>query len=163
MDLLAADGPVTAGHVSSELGIAPGSASHHLKVLSNAGLIEEAHGVSSDERKHFWKLSHPTTRWSREEITDFAARSAAFEAEQLALEQQFARSRRSLVDTADSDGAVTSTFATQGWARLTSMEMAALRDELVEVVRRWEFREIPDDGIDRQSCFVFARGFPARP
>jgi hypothetical protein len=47
--------------------------------------------------------------------------------------------------------------------RLSQDELRELSNEVNRLLRRWRRREIPDDGAERESVFVFARGFPARP
>ena len=162
LDALSASGPATASILAEQLGVAVGSASHHLKVLADAGLVEEAEGHSSDRRQRWWRLTHRQTRWSRAEMTDPTARAAAYEAELVALQRQFDRARESILA---SDGVETATgaFSTQNWLTLSGEELTALSEELVAVLQRWHQREIPADGAERQTCFVFARGFHATP
>ena len=38
-----------------------------------------------------------------------------------------------------------------------------MADEVVDLLMRWSSREVPDDGQERESVFVFSRGFPAQP
>ncbi|MDF2575782.1 MAG: ArsR family transcriptional regulator, partial [Agromyces sp.] len=56
MDALAVDGPSTTGALADVLGVATGSASHHLRVLAEAGLVERAAQDASDLRQRRWKL-----------------------------------------------------------------------------------------------------------
>jgi hypothetical protein len=46
-------------------------------------------------------------------------------------------------------------------ARLFAFALIAV--SMVDVLMRWSQREVPDDGVERESVFVFARGFPAQP
>ena len=48
MDALKVDGPSTASMLASRTGQAVGNASHHLKVLAEAGLVEEAPELARD-------------------------------------------------------------------------------------------------------------------
>lgn len=41
--------------------------------------------------------------------------------------------------------------------------MYAVAEEIMAVLKRWGEREIPEEGAERKSCIVFARGFPAQP
>ena len=163
LDALAVDGPSTAFMLARRTGQAVGSASHHLKVLDEAGLVEEAPDLSTDRRQRFWRLAHAHTRWSRAEMTDPTAQAAAHEAEMVGLERQFQRARDDIMTTADNPGSASGSFATQQWLTMSPAELDQLSEELLSVMRRWQSRELPDDGVERETCFVFARGFPAQP
>lgn len=164
MDALKVDGPSTASGLAARTGQAVGSASHHLKVLSEAGLVEEAPELAKDRRERWWRLVDPGTRWSRGDFaSDTAAVTAAYAAEALALQRQFERVQEWNANAATVPEWDDAAFATQNWMRLTPEEMRELAEEIVEVLVRWSRREIPDDGAERESVFVFSRGFPAQP
>lgn len=163
LDLLAVEGSVTASVVGVRLGVAVGSASHHLKVLHEAGLVEEVEGASEDRRQRHWRLTHAHTRWARSEMTDPTARSAAYEAELVNLARQHERAREALLASADDAAPPTGAFAAQQWLTLSAEELGELNDELLAVLHRWRHRELPDDGVERDVCFVFTRGFPSAP
>lgn len=42
-------------------------------------------------------------------------------------------------------------------------ELRLVSEELVALTQRWHHREISDDLTERETMFVFARGFPASP
>lgn len=164
MDALKVDGPSTASGLAARTGQAVGSASHHLKVLSEAGLVEEAPELAKDRRERWWRLVDPGTRWSRGDFaSDTAAVTAAYAAEALALQRQFERVQEWNANAATVPEWDDAAFATQNWMRLTPAEMRELAEEVVEVLVRWSRREVPADGVERESVFVFARGFPAQP
>jgi DNA-binding transcriptional ArsR family regulator len=164
LDALSLDGPSTASALARRTGQAVGSASHHLKVLSAAGLIEEAPELARDRREHWWRLVSTGLRWSRTEfVDDPAAVAAALSAESLALRQQFERSRDWLDNHEAAGEWADAAFATQYWLTLTPEELRDLSEELLEVLHRWKLRSIPDDGQDRESILLFARGFPGQP
>ena len=164
MDALKVDGPSTASGLAARTGQAVGSASHHLKVLSEAGLVEEAPELAKDRRERWWRLVDPGTRWSRGDFaSDTAAVTAAYAAEALALQRQFERVQEWNANAATVPEWDDAAFATQNWMRLTPEEMRELAEEIVEVLVRWSRREVPDDGAERESVFVFSRGFPAQP
>ena len=98
MDALKVDGPSTASMLALRTGQAVGNASHHLKVLAAAGLVEEAPELARDKRERWWRLVTTGTRWSRRELTDQAAITAAEEAEALNLRRQQERVRDWLVN-----------------------------------------------------------------
>jgi DNA-binding transcriptional ArsR family regulator len=163
MDALKVDGPSTASMLASRTGQAVGNASHHLKVLAEAGLVEEAPELARDRRERWWRLVSAATRWSRHELTDPAAVAAADEAEALALRRQESRVRDWMAN-ADSDPAWDdAAFATSAWMRLTPGELRELAEEVAGLLRRWADRPVPDDGQHRDPVYVYSRGFPSQP
>ena len=164
MDALKVDGPSTASALAARTGQAVGSASHHLKMLAEAGLVEEAPELAKDRRERWWRLVDPGTRWSRADFAfDTAAVTAAYAAEALALQRQFERVQEWNANAATVPEWDDAAFATQNWMRLSPAEMREMAEELVEVLVRWSRREVPDDDVEREPVFVFARGFPAQP
>ena len=164
MDALKVDGPSTASALAARTGQAVGSASHHLKVLHEAGLVEEAPELAKDRRERWWRLVDPGTRWSRADFADdTAAVTAAYAAEALALQRQFDRTREWNANAASVPEWDAVSFATQTWMKVSPDELQQVADEMVDVLMRWSQREVPDDGVEREAVFVFARGFPAQP
>ncbi|MFW5469446.1 ArsR/SmtB family transcription factor [Knoellia sp. CPCC 206435] len=164
MDALKVDGPSTASGLAARTGQAVGSASHHLKVLAEGGLVVEAPELAKDRRERWWRLADAGTRWSREEFAgDTAAVAAAQAAEALTLHRQIARVHAWMATAEEDPEWDSAAFATANWMRLTPDELREVADELVEVLVRWGRRPVPDDGLDREPVYVFARGFPAQP
>ena len=164
LDVLAVDGPSTASALAKRIDQAVGSASHHLKVLSQAGLVEEAPELATDRRERWWRLVKVGQRWSRSEFAhDAGALTAALAAETLVLQRQFERSRDWLAGSDTDNEWDVAAFATQTWLRLSPAELSEFSAELIELTRRWQRRDVPDDGAERTDVFVFARGFPAQP
>ena len=163
LDALSVDGPSTASALAKRTGQAVGSASHHLKVLAEAGLVVEAPELARDRRERWWRLVAPATRWSRAEFAgDVSAVTAALAAESLALQRQFERARDWLSNDETAGEWADAAFATQIWLELTPQELLELSAELVALTRRWRDRAT-DDGLERETVFLFARGFPAQP
>ena len=165
LDALSVDGPSTASALAQRTGQAVGSASHHLKVLAEAGLVTEAPELARDKRERWWRLVAPSLRWSRAEFaTDPGAVTAAMAAESLGLQRQFEHARDWLANSAEADGGWNqASFAAQTWLRLSPAELSELAEELVQLTTRWRRRETLDDGVERESVLIFARGFPAQP
>lgn len=164
LDVLAVHGPSTASAIAARTGQAIGSASHHLKVLSQAGLVEQAPELAADRRERWWRLVTASTRWSRSDFAqDASAVTAALAAEAVTLQRQFERSRDWLASSDSADDWDAAAFATQTWLSLTPAELAEFGEELLALSRRWRRRELPADGARRQSVYFFARGFPAQP
>jgi DNA-binding transcriptional ArsR family regulator len=164
LDALRVDGPSTASGLAQRTGQAVGSVSHHLKVLAEAQLIEEAPELARDRRERWWRLSAPSRRWSRSEFADDQpAVAAALAAENLQLARQFERAQ-AWQDNHEAEAEwADAAFATQSWLRLSPDELRALSRELIGLLERWSDREVPDDGQDREPILLFARAFPAQP
>ncbi len=164
VDALKVDGPSTASALAARTGQAVGSASHHLKVLADAGLVVEAPELARDRRERWWRLADRGTRWSRAEFADDeAAVTAAHAAEALAFQRQVARTQEWLANSESDPDWDDAAFATQQWLRLAPDELAELGEEMVALLMRWSERPVPDDGQQREPVVVFARGFPAQP
>jgi DNA-binding transcriptional ArsR family regulator len=164
MDVLAVDGPSTASALAKRTDQAVGSASHHLKVLSQAGLVEEAPELATDRRERWWRLVAVSQRWARSEFAhDAGAVTAAMAAETLALQRQFERARDWLATSDPEDPWDAEAYATQTWLRLSPAELGEFAAELIALTKRWQRRDVPADGAERTDVFVFARGFPAQP
>lgn len=164
VDALKVDGPSTASGLAVRTGQAVGSASHHLKVLAEAGLVVEAPELAKDRRERWWRLADRGTRWSRAEFADDeAAVTAAHAAEALAFQRQVERTREWLANAESDPAWDDAAFATQQWLRLTPAELSEVAEEVVALLMRWSDRRVPDDGQEREPVVVFARGFPAQP
>ena len=70
LDALKVDGPSTASALSRRTGQAVGSVSHHLKVLSDVGLVEEVPELARDRRERWWRLVSQGLRWSWSDLVD---------------------------------------------------------------------------------------------
>ncbi|MGI8664741.1 MAG: hypothetical protein ACR2N4_01705 [Jatrophihabitans sp.] len=89
--------------------------------------------------------------------------TAALAAESVALQRQFDRAQDWLANSEGNDGWSAAAFATQTWLRLSPDELSTFSEELIALTQRWSHRELPADGVERDTVFVFARGFPAQP
>ncbi len=164
MDALKVDGPSTASMLAVRTGQAVGNASHHLRVLADAGLVEEAPELARDRRERWWRLVNSGTRWSTLDLLDDpAATAAAREAEALALRRQVERVTAWMANGGTDPQWDDAAYATQNWLRLTPEELRQVADEVVDLFRRWSEREAPDDGAEREPVLVFSRGFPCQP
>jgi DNA-binding transcriptional ArsR family regulator len=164
IDVLKVDGPSTASALAKRTGQAVGSASHHLKVLAEAGLVVEAPELARDRRERWWRLAAPGTQWSTVDLLDDpAALSAAREAEALHLQRQIQRVQDWMANAESSPEWMAVSFATQSWLRLTPEELSEFTEEILELLAKWSMREVPDDGLEREPVLVFARGFPTQP
>lgn len=162
MDALAVDGPSTTSALATALGVATGSVSHHLRVLTDAGLVERAAQDPSDRRERRWRLVSRGMRWSAGQFRDRpAAESAAAAADAVMLGRQFEHAREFMASAEPpwDDTAV----SVHTWLRLSADELAELGRQLEELLLGWRRREIPDDDADRRPVLAFVRAFPSRP
>jgi DNA-binding transcriptional ArsR family regulator len=163
LDLLGVEGPATVSALAARTGQAVGNVSHHLRVLGAAGLIEDAPELARSRRERWWRRPPGAVRWSTTDAGDDpVALAVATAAEEINLERQLELLRRWLRERDGFDAEwQDAAFSTDDWLRLTPDELAALTEELIELLQRWAQR--PGDDAAREPVFVFARGFPARP
>jgi DNA-binding transcriptional ArsR family regulator len=163
MDVLSADGPATVSTLADRTGQAVGNISHHLRVLAAAELVIEAPELARDRRERWWRLAARSLRWSSRDFkNDTAAETVELAAVSLNVDRQVAHLRAHLAAPPD-DFWLTGPFSTNHWLRLTDGELAQLGEEVVALFRRWQDRELPDDGQERRTVFAFAHGVPATP
>jgi DNA-binding transcriptional ArsR family regulator len=165
LDALSVDGPSTITMLAARTGQASGNVSHHVKVLHEASLVEEAPEYARDRREHWWRVSATSRRWSSTSFDEDGATAAVAEAAaSLNLEHQVAKVRAWQAESETADRAwLDAAFSTDAWLQLTPEELKALSDQILELFKTWYARRIPDDGAQRTSVFVFARGMPSAP
>jgi DNA-binding transcriptional ArsR family regulator len=165
LDALAVDGPSTVSMLATRTGQASGNVSHHVKVLHEASLVEEAPELARDRREHWWRQRAGGIRWSSTSFDEDQATVAVAEAAaSLNLEHQIGKARawQAQNETADREW-VDAAFSTDTWLRVTPDELAQVSQQIIDLLNVWYLREVPDDGAERESVFVFARGMPAAP
>jgi DNA-binding transcriptional ArsR family regulator len=165
LDALSVDDAATASMLAEATGQAVGNVSHHLKVLAAAQLIEEAPELARDRRERWWRRTSRGLRWSSEDFHgDPAAEAIAEAALSLNLARQFEIVRRWYAASDDERAAwPTGPFSTGSWLKLTDGELAALSEELIALLDRYDRLGEADDGVRREPVFVFANGAPGRP
>jgi DNA-binding transcriptional ArsR family regulator len=165
LGLLKLDGPSTATVLAERTGQAVGNISHHLRALAAADLIEEAPELARDRRERWWRRTAGTLGWAPADFAgDAASEAVARAAGSLNLDYQVSLARQWL-QAAEKEKAhwPEGPFSTDSWMRLTDAELAQLGTEMTDLIRRWADRELPDDGQERGTVFVFARGLPGQP
>jgi DNA-binding transcriptional ArsR family regulator len=165
LGLLKLDGPSTATVLAERTGQAVGNISHHLRVLAAAGLIEEAPELARDRRERWWRRTAGTLSWAPADFAgDAASEAVARAAGSLNLDYQVSLARQWLRAVEEEKAHwPEGPFSTDSWMRLTDAELAQLGAEMTDLIRRWADRELPDDGQERGTVFVFARGMPGQP
>ena len=165
MDLLKVHGPATASMLAQRTGEAVGNISHHMKVLATCELVEEAPDLARDRRERWWRLVSVAIRWSgRDFENDPATEAVAMAAASLGTERQLALLNAWRAASTEEHAAwAEGPFSTDSWMRLSPAELEELSREVIALIRGWADRDIPDDGVERGSVFVFAHGIPAQP
>lgn len=165
IDVLAVHGPATASTLAGRIDLAVGSVSHHLKVLAESDLVEEAPELAKDRRERWWRLVNKSTRWSRSDFADdTSAVNAALAAESLAMQKQLDRARDWMAQSELTNPWDVAAFSNQTWMKLSPEELRQFSEDLVQVARNWRLRtDQAEDGVERRTVFFFARGFPAEP
>ena len=165
LDALAVDGPSTITMLAERTGQASGNVSHHVKVLHEASLVEDAPELARDRRERWWRLRAAGIRWSSTSFDeDQATAAVADAAASLNLEHQVGKVRAWLAQHETADRAwLDASFSTDFWLQLTPDELAQLSEQILDLLNAWYRRETPKDGAERESVFVFARGMPAAP
>ncbi|KUL42238.1 ArsR/SmtB family transcription factor [Actinoplanes awajinensis] len=157
LDTLRVDGPSMPSALARATGQAVANVSHHLRVLADAGLIQEAPELARNRKEHWWRMNDPRLSWNPAHFPQEAADAA----EAIGFQRQIDLVNTWLGSPASrAEPWVTSAFATDSWLRLSPEELAGLGEELQELIGRYRDRPERDD---RVPVFVLGRGFPARP
>ena len=165
LDVLRVDGPATASALAERTGQAVGNISHHVKVLAECALVQQAPELARDRRERWWQLVPGGTRWRSSDFGGDAA-SEAIEraATSLVLDRQLGYVRA--WDDAPQEQRSAwpeGPFTTQTWLRLTDDELSEFGAEVIALSHRWGERTAPDDGRERKPVLFFARAVPAAP
>jgi DNA-binding transcriptional ArsR family regulator len=163
--LLHLDGPLTVGGLAERTDQAVGNVSHHVRTLAAAGLIEEVPELARDRRERWWRRTAHSMRWSSSDFADDpVGEVVARAAESINLDYQVSVVRRwADASEGEHDAWPSGPFSSDGWMRLTDAELAELGSQLTGLITEWTHRQLPDDGQERRSVFVFARGVPGQP
>ena len=161
LDVLKVHGPATVSLLAERTGQAVGNVSHHLKVLAESELVEEAAELAKDRREHWWQRVSAGTAWSS---LDFRDDPVAFAAESIDIEHDASLARAWLETRGSySDEWHESAYAVGRWTHLSAPELNELAGEVARLYARFVDREIPDDGQQREPVYLFAYGIPAKP
>lgn len=162
LDVLRVDGPSMPSVLARCTGQAVANISHHLRVLAEAGLIEEAPELARNRKEHWWRMPDRSISWNLSDFggdpADLAAADAAMS---LDLQRQIELISTWLGSPASREEPWTdAAFSTDGFLRLSPAELAEMGAEILAVVDRYAGRP---EAPDREPVFVIGRGFPARP
>ncbi|AGL19996.1 helix-turn-helix domain-containing protein [Actinoplanes sp. N902-109] len=157
LDLLRVDGPAMPSVLARSTGQAVANISHHLRVLAEAGLIEEAPELARNRKEHWWRMPDRSISWT---TTDFTA-EVADAAESLGLQRQVELTTSWLGNPAAKEEPwASAAFSSDGFLHLSPAELAEMGAAIEQVIDRYANRPAT---AGREPVFVLARGFPARP
>ncbi|MGJ9413368.1 ArsR/SmtB family transcription factor [Aeromicrobium sp. CF4.19] len=165
LDVLSAKGPASVSILARATDQRVANISFHLKVLSLAGLVEEAPENARDGRERWWRHSGPA-RWSSEDFQEAPAdRAVAETLQRMSLERQVAAVSQWLdAESGKRSEWSKGSFSIERWLSLSPDELASLAGELEEVMQRWSERSASTDQVDgREPVLVFAHGLPSEP
>jgi DNA-binding transcriptional ArsR family regulator len=162
LGLLRSDGPATATRLATEVGQSAALVSYHLRTLANHGFIAEAPELADDGRERWWRAAHSGMTWSPADFLDSPERAAAAGALMHEIAERYAEASRTwLADAPNwSQDWVEASDMSDWRLDLTADQVRALREELVQVIERYE--ALPaDEGAEYVRAIVFL--FPRRP
>jgi len=162
LELLFADGPLTASQCAEQVGESPASCSFHLRQLAKYGYVEEAGGGKGRERP--WQVVLASQELRESELTDEAGIAAdelvaILANRQVELHEQYRRSRRThpraWQDAAVEISAVS--FATVG-------ELAEFKSRMRDLVLEFVDRHAApvDRPPDAEPIALTVQAFPMR-
>ena len=163
-ELLSTSGPATASQLAERTGQLVGNISHHLKMLSVAGLIEEAAELARDRRERWWRAvpfpaAHALPGQTAGSTMGASGRAAADD--MLARVQAVARrwiEQRHAYEPEWRQAAYASDF----WLTLTPEELVELGERISDLVAQFERTVDTDDGQEREDVLCFAYAVPAQ-
>jgi DNA-binding transcriptional ArsR family regulator len=163
--ILKVEGPMTVGMLAERTDQAVGNISHHLRTLAASDLVAEVPELARDRRERWWRRTAPSLRWSPSDFADDpASEEIANAAESINAELQASVVREWQTAAEEVKASwPTGPFSSDTWVKVSDAELAQLGEEMAALIRRWGDRALPDDGVDRRTAFVFARGVPGRP
>jgi DNA-binding transcriptional ArsR family regulator len=165
LDILKVYGPATVSTLAERTGQRGANISHHLRVLAEVGLAEEAPDLATDRRERWWRRVSTVLRWSSDDFSDDPAAAAVAEAAQsLNLDRHTSLVRAWYA--ADEDERARwqgSAFSTDKWLHLTPAELAELSTQVTALFEAWAERPAPDDSQSREPVLVFGYGVPGQP
>lgn len=166
LDALVAHGPATVGNLAARVKLAPGSVSHHLRVLARHGFVTEADDLASNRREHWWRGAARTYGYSPDDFTsDEVARTIATTAEAINFDRHVRIVRDWLATRADPDHPPTASFSADVWLQLTDAEVRELGSKIQELLMEWRRSHRPGaEGLaDRRAVFAFVHLVPEVP
>ncbi|MEU8467566.1 helix-turn-helix domain-containing protein [Streptomyces sp. NPDC029006] len=166
--LLCVERVATASQLAEHVDEAVSLVSYHLRKLAGHGLIEEAEPQTGDGRERWWRPASDGVSIRDEDFRGEPGRAAAHLAATRLFHDQRADHYRRYLDERPTWTPEwnTASVDNESWMRLTPAELAALKQELEALLRRYDERaraaEAAGDTEGRERVALFAYGFPFR-
>lgn len=160
LSALRTDGPATATELAGKLGTNTGATSYHLRKLAEVGLVVEVgepHG-----RRRTWQAAQSSHSWYHSDVVDDPDGKAATDWLRRHYLSEFAthlerwESARGGWPVAWQDAAVVS----DSMLEVSAEDLAALTDELLDVIERYRQRA---HGDDARRVTVYLHAMPTDP
>lgn len=136
LDILRLDGPSNSTQLAERVGESTGTVSWHLRQLAHHGFIEEDPG-RGNQRERWWRAPSRTEVVDTAELgDDVASRTAVAGYVEELLRWSFGRVSRHLRSDLPPEWRTAGTVSEWTELRLTAGQLAALTDELTQVVER---------------------------
>lgn len=163
LDILRLDGPSNSTRLAEQVGESTGTVSWHLRQLAQHGLIEEDPGPGS-KRERWWRAPTRSGVFDTGDLAeDPASREAVADHLEEILRWSFHRAARHLRSDLPGEWRDAGNLSAWTGLRLTAAQLAALTDELTQVVER--YLPAPGDEAPHGSRPVVAQFqvFPTTP
>lgn len=167
-EVLSIEGPDSVGRLADRVGIAVGSASHHLRVLHSGGFIEPAPELAPSGRSSWWRSVPRSMEWAVEDAPPGTAGRAVLEA---AEREQLAHELRAVVAWMRTRGQLAQEWqdasSTSSYTLATAEQMRDLGTRLSRVVIEWSEECAADRSerpeAERRPVRISTRVFPSDP
>jgi len=165
LDLIEVYGPSSTPQLADRTQQPAHVVAHHLGILRDACLIEQAAGPADDSDAQPWRISAAASRIMTSELPDDPVTKAVVLAAQFVtwdrhneLISNWMTARESFTDQWRA-----SAFASDAWLWLSPAELGELREQVCELFDRWSRRALPQDDLDRRPVLVLAQAVRAEP
>ncbi len=160
LSLLTVEGPATSAGLADRLHVLSGSTSWHLSKLAEHGLIEEIPDRGT-RRERWWRATAPG--WSVDAARYLSDPSTSRETTNLlaaTISEQLRRAQQFLAEDWDTRWRQSWILESSQPLRLDPEALAAMRDELRDVLARYLDR--PSSTPEAETVLVQIQGFPVR-
>ena len=153
-------GPLPVGALAVTFGIAPGSASYHLRTLAAHHFVVEAPELARDGRERWWRAAAEMTSWDPAAAQGDPERWAALDVLRRAVLRGYVEKLEAGLEAEATLPRewVAASFQGDDRLDLTVAELAELRAELTTVFDRWHARS-DRDRPGTESVWVMAHAF----
>ncbi|GAB7107755.1 helix-turn-helix domain-containing protein [Streptomyces phaeofaciens JCM 4814] len=166
--LLFVAGSATASQLAEQVDEAVSLVSYHLRKLAEHGLVEEAEPGSADARERWWRPASEGVSVRDEDFHDAPEKVAAHLAASRLFQEQRSEMYRTYLDERPHWGREWNEAAhdSESLLRLTAAELAALKQELHDVIKRYDEQgraAEADGGTEgRENVALHQYAFPFR-